>query len=76
MIKMKGKCPECEKIVDETEFIQEKKMCVRCFEQSKRDVINKVKALCEILEIDHLGLIIEGVYRLMDKWNELVISKV
>jgi len=44
-------------------------------ENEKRKIIVKVKALCEVLEIDHLGLINEGVKQLMDKYNKIVVKK-
>ena len=41
-----------------------------------KKIAKKVKALCDILEIDHLGLICEGVKRLMKEYNEIVVFKV
>ena len=31
----------------------------------------RVKKLCDVLEIDHIGLISDGVKRLMDKFNKI-----
>lgn len=35
----------------------------------------KVKKLCDILEIDHIGLISDGVKKLMDKFNKMNENK-
>jgi len=37
----------------------------------KNKIIKRVKKLCDVLEIDHIGLITEGTKRLMDQFNEV-----
>ena len=39
------------------------------------EIKERVKALCELLEIDHLGLVNEGLKRLMKEYNEVVVNK-
>jgi len=40
-------------------------------EKEKKKIIKRVKKLCDVLEVDHLGLITEGVRRLMDQYNKI-----
>ena len=35
---MKGKCPNCGKIIDEVEFTQFKGKCEECFKKEKKEV--------------------------------------
>jgi len=37
----------------------------------RKKIIKRVKKLCDVLEIDHVGLIVEGIRKLMDQWNKL-----
>jgi len=72
---MKGYCQMCGKVIDEVE-INKLICCIDCYEGNKggkerKETFKRVKALCDILEIDHVGLIQEGIKRLMDKWNRL-----
>ena len=39
--------------------------------KEKNKIKKRVKKLCDVLEIDHIGLITEGVKRLMDKFNKM-----
>ena len=39
----------------------------------KRSIVKRVKLLCEVLEIDHLGLVSEGVRRLQDEYNKYIV---
>jgi len=34
-------------------------------------IIKRVKKLCDVLEIDHIGLISQGIKRLMDQFNKI-----
>ena len=49
------------------------KRVIKIYNRDKEDqeIKKRVKKLCDILEIDHVGLIQEGIKRLMDKWNEI-----
>jgi len=40
---------------------------------NKKDkiIIKRVNKLCDVLEIDHIGLIAEGTRRLMDQYNKI-----
>jgi len=40
-------------------------------DKDKKKIIKRVKKLCDVLEIDHIGLITDGVNRLMNRWNEV-----
>ena len=39
----------------------------------KKRIVKRVKSLCDILEIDHLGLVSEGIRRLQDEYNKYVV---
>ena len=41
----------------------------------KRSIVKRVKLLCDILEIDHLGLVSVGIKRLQDYWNKYVVRE-
>ena len=41
----------------------------------KKSIVKRVKLLCDILEIDHLGLVSEGLKRLQDEYNKYVVRE-
>jgi len=43
--------------------------------KDEKEIIKRVKKLCDVLEIDHIGLITEGTRRLMDQHNEIYNRK-
>ena len=41
----------------------------------KKSIMKRVKKLCDVLEIDHLGLTNEGLKRLQDDYNKYVVKE-
>ena len=42
----------------------------------KKRIVKRVKLLCDVLEIDHLGLVQDRIKRLQDLYNEYVVRDI